>query len=172
MANDTKGKGNTGMDLIREDKGVEVVKSVTVNRPVEDVYTFWRNFENLPRFMNHLESVRAYDQKRSHWVAKAPLGASVEWDAEILEDVPNQRIVWQSLSGAQVDNIGTVRFLQAAGGRGTEVHVEMRYNPPAGKLGALVAKLFGEEPAVQMEEDLARFKSVMETGWTATASNN
>jgi uncharacterized membrane protein len=162
--NTSSNKGNTGMDLIREDKGIEVMKSITVNRPVEEVYTFWRNFENLPRFMHHLEYVRNYDQKRSHWKAKAPMGTSVEWDAEILEDIPNERITWQSVEGAQVDSVGSVRFLQAAGGRGTEVHVEMRYQPPAGKLGAFVAKLFGEEPSTQMDEDLRRFKQVMETG--------
>lgn len=157
----------TGLDLIREDKGVEVVKSIIIDRPVSEVYSFWRNFENLPRFMNHLESVRVFDEKRSHWRAKAPLGASVEWDAEVLEDAPNERIVWQSTEGAQVDSIGAVRFLQAVGGRGTEVQVEMRYQPPAGKVGALVARLFGEEPSVQMDEDLARFKQVMETGVVA-----
>lgn len=171
MTHETAGNNGqnntTGLDLIRDDKGVEVVKSVIVDRPVSEVYSFWRNLENLPRFMNHLEAVRVYDDTRSHWKAKAPLGASVEWDAEVLEDVPDTRIVWQSTEGAQVDSVGAVRFLPATGGRGTEVQVEMRYRPPAGKVGALVARLLGEEPSVQMDEDLVRFKQVMETGVVA-----
>jgi uncharacterized membrane protein len=141
-----------------------VTKSLTINRPPDEVYTFWRNFENLPRFMEHLESVRVLDGRRSHWKAKAPVGQSVEWDAEITDDEPGSRIAWRSVEGAQVPNRGEVRFVPAPGGRGTELHVEICYDPPAGKLGVAVAKLFGEEPAVQVDGDLRRFKQVMETG--------
>ena len=141
-----------------------VARSVTINQPVEMVYQFWRNFENLPRFMVHLESVRIAGDRRSHWVAKAPAGRQVEWDAETIEDRPNELIAWRSLPGASVPNSGQVRFQSAAGGRGTEVHVEMRYDPPAGKLGAMVAKLFGEEPGQQVSGDLRRLKQVLETG--------
>jgi uncharacterized membrane protein len=145
-------------------QGIRVRKSVTVNRPADEVYGFWRNFENLPRFMQHLESVQMTGDRRSHWQAKAPAGTTVEWDAETTEDRPNEVIAWRSVEGADVPNSGVVRFLRAAGGRGTEIHVDLRYEPPAGKLGALVAKLFGEEPSQQVEGDLRRFKQVLEVG--------
>lgn len=146
-----------------ESAGVEVTRSVTVNRSPEEVYGFWRNFENLPRFMAHLKSVEVQGS-RSRWCAKAPAGTSVEWDAEMVVDRPNEAIAWRSLPGADVPNEGAVRFVPAPGGRGTEVHVELSYEPPAGKVGALVAKLFGEEPGQQIEGDLRRFKQVLETG--------
>ena len=141
-----------------------MARSVTIRQPVEMVYAFWRNFENLPRFMNHLESVRVTGDRQSHWVAKAPAGQTVEWDAETVEDRRDELIAWRSLPGSSVPNSGQVRFEPAAGGRGTEVHVELRYDPPGGKLGALVAKLFGEEPAQQVAGDLRRLKQVLETG--------
>lgn len=140
------------------------VHTITINRPVEEVYRFWRDFQNLPRFMSHLESVQVMDDKRSHWVAKAPAGATVEWDAEIIDDRPNEIIAWRSLEGADVDNSGFVRFLRAPGERGTEVRVEIEYNPPGGALGAGIAKIFGEAPEQQIKGDLNRFKQVMETG--------
>ncbi|HKQ08294.1 MAG TPA: SRPBCC family protein [Blastocatellia bacterium] len=143
---------------------VMAVNTVTINRAPEEVYRFWRDFENLPRFMSHLESVQVSDQKRSHWVAKAPAGTTVEWDAEIIEDRPNQLIAWRSIEGADVDNSGTVRFDRAPGNRGTEVRVEVEYNPPAGALGAAVAKLFGEAPEQQIKGDLRRLKQVLEAG--------
>src|SRR5919202_1327468 len=146
------------------DGGIHVAKSITIKKSPEEVYGFWRNFENLPRFMYHLESVEVRDAGRSHWVAKAPAGASVEWDAETIEDVPNQRIAWRSLPDADVTNSGSVEFRRAAGDRGTEVHVELHYDPPAGKLGKMVAKLFGEEPAQQIGDDLRRLKQVLEVG--------
>ena len=145
-------------------QGIRVRKSITVNRPADEVYDFWRNFENLPRFMDHLESVQVTGDRRSHWKAKAPAGTTVEWDAETTEDQPNELIAWRSVEGADVSNAGVVRFVQAPGGRGTEIHVDLRYEPPAGKLGALFAKLFGEEPGQQVEGDLRRFKQVLETG--------
>lgn len=140
------------------------VHTMTINSSPEEVYRFWRDFENLPRFMSHLESVRITGDKRSHWIAKAPGGTTVEWDAEIIEDVPNKLIAWRSLEGADVENSGVVRFERAPGERGTEVRVEIVYNPPGGVLGAGIAKLFGEEPGQQIKGDLYRFKQVMETG--------
>jgi len=143
---------------------IDVRESITINRPAEELYRFWRNFENLPRIMTHLESVQVTGDRRSHWRAKAPVGSTVEWDAEITEDRPNQLIAWRSLEGADVENSGSVQFVPAPGGRGTEVHVEIRYNPPGGMIGAAIAKLFGEEPSQQVKDDLRHFKQVMETG--------
>lgn len=144
--------------------GVRVERVTTINRPLEEVYAFWRNFENFPRFMRHLESVRVTGDGRSHWRAKGPAGMTVEWDAEIIEERENERISWKSLEGAEVENSGTVRFQHAPGARGTEVRVQLQYRPPAGRLGRIVASLFGEEPGQQIHEDLRRFKQLMETG--------
>lgn len=146
------------------DRSIRVQKSIMISRPREDVYRFWHDFENLPRFMKHLESVQVHGDKRSHWVARGPAGKRVEWDAEVIADQPNELIAWRSLEGADVENSGSVRFESAPGGRGTIVRVEMEYLPPAGVVGALVAKLFGEEPAQQVEEDLHRFKQLLEAG--------
>jgi uncharacterized membrane protein len=143
---------------------VQVTKAITINRPVNEIYGFWRNFQNLPRFMDHLESVQVLDDRRSRWKAKAPAGTTVEWEAEILEDRPDQLISWRSLPDATVTNAGSVRFSPAPGDRGTEIIVEMRYDPPGGVIGAAFAKLFGEEPNQQVEDDLRRFKQVIETG--------
>ncbi|MDQ2998325.1 MAG: SRPBCC family protein [Chloroflexota bacterium] len=137
-------------------------KSVTINRPAEDLYRFWHDFANLPRFMKHLESVNLSGDRRSHWVVNGPANTHVEWDAEITEDRPNELIAWRSLAGAEVDNSGTVRFEPATGGRGTVVRVAIDYRPPAGALGVAVAKLFGEAPQQQIEGDLRRFKNIME----------
>ncbi|MEV4630607.1 SRPBCC family protein [Micromonospora sp. NPDC049523] len=138
--------------------------SVTVNRPPDEVYRFWRDLANLPRFMRHLESVRVGGDGRSRWTAKAPAGRSVYWDAEIVEDRPSEVLAWRSLPGTIVPNAGRVRFVAVPGGRGTEVRVELGYAPPAGRLGRMVAKLFGEEPTQQVKDDLRRFKQVIETG--------
>jgi uncharacterized membrane protein len=147
------------------DKGIiRTKRSITVNRPVEEVYSFWHNFENLPRFMRHLESVSVLDEKRSHWVAKAPAGKTVEWDAETTDDRPNELIAWRSLPGADVYNAGEVRFNPAPGNRGTEVRVTIEYDPPFGKLGSKVAMLWREEPGQQIADDLRHFKQVLETG--------
>ena len=146
------------------DRGFHVRKSIIIDRPPEDIYRFWHNFGALPRIMNHLESIHEFAPNRSHWVAKGPAGTRLEWDAEITEDRPNQLIAWRSLEGADVDNAGSVRFERAAGGRGTLVRVELDYRPPAGALGATVAKLFGENPEKQIAVDLHRLKQLMETG--------
>ena len=147
------------------DKGiVRTKRSLTVNKSPEECYAFWRNFENLPQFMRHLESVTILDDRRSHWKAKAPAGTSVEWDAETIDDRPNELISWRSTEDADVYNAGTVRFERAPGRRGTEVRVELEYKPPLGKLGSKVAMLFREEPGQQVADDLRHFKQVMETG--------
>ena len=145
-------------------RGVQVRRAITVNRTPEEVYQFWRNFENLPQFMAHLDSVRVLDERRSHWIAKAPAGSKAEWEAEIVEDIPNQRIVWRTLPGSEIPNEGSVRFIPAPGNRGTEIHVELRYSPPGGRVAATLAKLFGAEPGQQVAGDLRRFKQVMELG--------
>jgi len=145
-------------------------KSLTINRPAEDLYRFWHDFANLPRFMKHLESVSISSDRRSHWIANGPANTHVEWDAEITEDRPNQLIAWRSLAGAQVDNSGTVHFEPASGGRGTIVRVMIDYSPPAGALGVAVAKLFGEAPQQQIEGDLRRFKNLMEAGEIPTTT--
>ncbi len=143
---------------------VRVRKAVTVDRSLEDTYAFWRNLENLPRFMRHLESVRVIDERRSVWRAWAPGGTTVKWIAEITEDRPNERLAWRSVEGSQVRNAGTVTFTRATGDRGTVVTAELEYDPPAGSVGARIARLFGEEPTQQVPEDLRRFKQVIETG--------
>jgi len=148
----------------RAEGDLDVKKSITINRPPEAVYSVWRDFAQLPRFMAHLESITVIDARRSRWKAKGPAGTTIEWEAEITEDRPNELISWRSVEGSEVANSGTVRFLRAPGGRGTEVHVELSYDAPAGKLGKLLAKLFGEEPSQQINGDLRRFKQVLETG--------
>ncbi|HEV7860012.1 MAG TPA: SRPBCC family protein [Pyrinomonadaceae bacterium] len=142
----------------------QVKKSIIINRAPAELYAFWRELGNLPRIMNHLESVNETDATRSHWVAKAPAGTTVEWDAEITEEREGEFIAWRSIEGSEVDNYGSVSFERATGGRGTIVNVEMEYTPPGGVLGATVAKLFGEEPGQQAQEALRCFKQVMELG--------
>ena len=148
----------------RERAGIKVNKSITINRTPEELYGFWRELENLPRFMAHLESIQQLDGTHSRWKVKAPAGLTVEWEAEIIADRPGELIAWRSLEGADVRNAGTVQFLRAPGGRGTEVRVELHYQPPAGRVGSVIAKLFGREPSQQVEGDLRRLKQVMETG--------
>jgi uncharacterized membrane protein len=145
-------------------KGVRVEKAVTINASPEELYTFWRKFDNLPRFMHNLESVEVRDDKRSHWVAKGPAGTKVEWEAEIINEIPNELIGWRSVEGSQIDNAGSVHFTPAAAGRGTEVKVVLRYDPPAGGVGAKISKMLGEDPAVNVQEDLRRLKRLIETG--------
>ncbi len=152
------------------DRVVRMRKAITVNRPADELYRFWRDFRNLPRIMSHLDSVEPSEGGRSHWRAKAPLGARVEWDAEITEDRANEQIAWRSLPGADVENSGVVRFKRAPGGRGTEVHVELEYRPPGGAVGATLAKLFGREPGQQVQEGLRAFKQEMETGEIARSA--
>lgn len=145
-------------------RGLSLHASITVKRPREEVYDFWRDLENLPRFMIHLRSVRMIDQRRSHWIAEGPAGKVVEWDAEIVDDRPGELIAWRSGDGTAVRNSGALRFSDAPGGRGTEVRVELHYEPPAGAAGAAFARLLGEHPEQQVRDDLRRFKQVLETG--------
>jgi uncharacterized membrane protein len=150
--------------IVGSNKGIRVKSAITVARPVSEVYGFWRNFENLPRFMSHLESVQVVDDKRSHWTALGPAGIRLEWDAQTVEDRPNELISWRSLPGGQVETSGYVRFRPAPGNRGTEIVVEMRYDPPGGVLGASIAKLFGESGQEVVTRDLQAFKNVLEVG--------
>jgi uncharacterized membrane protein len=147
-----------------EHDGIPVIRTITINKSPDEVYGFWRNFENLPTFMHHLQAVHCYGDHASHWVATAPAGRTVEWDAEITDDIPGSLIAWRSLEGSDVDNSGCVRFERATGGRGTVVSVELRYQPPAGRLGAAVAKMFGEDPGQQIAHDLRALKQILEVG--------
>lgn len=165
-------RGATAQTGIQEATGmnqsIKVEKTVTIAKSPEELYRFWHNFENLPNFMKHLKSVKVIDEKRSHWIANAPMGNSVEWDAEIINDQQNKLIAWASVEGADIDNSGFVRFQPASAGRGTEVKVVIEYNPPGGVVGSAIAKLFGEEPEQQVGDDLRRFKQIMEAGEIAT----
>jgi len=154
----------SGARELRAYRGVRVEEAVTINKPIEEVYRFWRNFENFPRFMRHLESVRVLDERHSRWRANGPAGYSVQWDAEMVRDVEEEWIAWRSQPRSDVDNHGSVRFKRAPGARGTELRVQLEYHPPAGALGRGIAWLFGEEPDQQIREDLHRFKQLMETG--------
>jgi uncharacterized membrane protein len=162
------GRRNTGSQaavrLQARSQGARVNKVITIHKPPAEVYRFWRQLSNLPAFMAHLESVQVLSDRRSRWKAKAPLGRSVEWEAEIVEDVPDQLLSWRSVEGADVPSSGTVRFRPAPGGRGTELAVELIWHPPGGKLGAKLARLLVEEPSKQVNGDLRRLKNVLETG--------
>jgi uncharacterized membrane protein len=169
----TEGGVNTGLDGARAKSRSGLRRTtnvITVNRPTEEVYEFWRNFENLPRFMEHLVSVRVDSPMRSHWEAKAPAGRTVEWDAEIVNEVPNEIIAWKSVGEPDVPNAGSVNFSDAPGGRGTIVRVTLDYEPPAGRIGALLSHFFSEEPDHQIREDLRKFKQLMETGEITTSA--
>lgn len=145
-------------------------KSVTIRRPRREVYAAWRDFSRLAEFMDNVERVEAIDEKRSHWVVKAPGGSVVEWDARITEEEEGALIAWTSEEGADVPNSGRVTFRDAQADRGTIVTAELLYDPPAGAVGKLVAKLFQREPAIQARRELRRFKQLMETGEVATAA--
>lgn len=142
---------------------IHVTKALTINKSADELYHFWRNFENLPRFMRHLESVTTTGDKHSHWKAKAPLGQTIEWDAELTSDIENHRIGWKSLEGATIPNSGVIEFRPTVE-RGTEVIVTLTYEAPGGKLGEWAAWALGEEPSIQIADDLRRFKMLMETG--------
>ena len=145
------------------DKAIHIEQKITINRSPQDLYDFWRNFENLPQFMDHLKEVRRIDEKRSHWVATGPMNYSVEWDAEIINDEPGKLIAWRSIGSSEVDNAGSVRFLEAASGSGTNVHVVIDYIPPAGTVGWAIAKLFRQEPQIQVRNDLQKLKQLLES---------
>lgn len=148
----------------RRERARQVTRAITVDCSPEEAYRFWRDLANLPRFMAHLESVRMIDERRSRWIAKAPAGTTVEWDAEIIDDRPGELISWRPLPGTKVMSTGSVRFLRAPGGRGTEVRVEIHHEPRGGLIGAGIARLFGEAIGLHAESDLRRFKQLMEIG--------
>ncbi|MFO0753163.1 MAG: SRPBCC family protein [Thermodesulfovibrionales bacterium] len=149
--------------------GVHIEKGITVNRSPEEVYQYWRTLENLPHFMDHLESVTV-DGKRSHWVAKTPLGGTLEWDAETTREVENELIAWRSLPGSEVENEGEVQFRSAPGERGTEVKLRLTYFPPGGVLGEAAAKLLNVVSERTVARDLSTFKQLIETGEIATGA--
>ena len=149
-------------------KDVHIETSIAINKTPEELYTFWREFKNLPIFMKNLESVTEIDRWNSHWVAKGLGGGRVEWDAEIYNEEENKLIAWRSLEKADIVNAGSVRFEKAPEGHGTYVRVTVNYNPPAGRLGASLAQLLGTEPSQLIRGDLRRLKQIMETGEVAT----
>lgn len=155
-------------DAVGLDHAIRVEKTVTINRPASELYQFWRNLDNLPRFMRHIKAIEVKDERHSHWIANAPLNQSIEWDAVIVNDETDHLIAWTSAEGAEIENSGFVRFTPTTGDRGTEVKVVMEYQPPGGVLAAALAKLFGEEPEQQIGDELNRFKQLMETGEIAT----
>ena len=161
----TAGTGSDTRQALGGPAGVIVEESVIIARPISELYRFWRNLENLPRFMTHLHSVERITDTLSRWQAKGPAGSSVEWNAEIINEVPDQVIGWRSLDGSDVVSAGSVNFEEAAGG--TRVRVRLQYSPPLGKVGDAVARLLGADAATQIREDLQRFKTLVETGQTA-----
>jgi uncharacterized membrane protein len=149
---------------VPSNEGVRVDKSIVIHRPIVDVYRFWSHLENLPRFMHRLRSVTVKDHLHSHWVAQPIAGKNLEWDAEMIEQRENEMISWRSAPGADVDNAGSVWFTSMPGGQTTQVRVEMKYVPPGGMAGAIVAKATARDPGSELEEDLQRLKSLLETG--------
>lgn len=168
----TAGTGEDTRRALGGSAGVNVEESVTINRPIEELYRFWRNLENLPRFMHHLEAVERITDTLSRWKAKGPGGKSVEWTAEIINEVPNQVIGWRSVEGSEVVSAGSVNFDDVGEGRGTRVRVRLQYSPPGGKVGAAIAKLMGRDAATEIREDLHRFKQLVEAGEVATSEGH
>ena len=144
-------------------QGIKVEKSLYINRSPDELFRFWRQLENLPGIMSHIERVQPLDSQRSHWVAKGPLGAPVEWDAEIINERENELIAWRSIPGGTIDTAGSVHFNRSSDGS-TEMTVSMKYNPPAGKIGDKIAEWLGEGLEQKLDEDLCRFKTAMESG--------
>ena len=151
-------------EIGRDGEDTVIGRTVTINRPRDEIYAFWRDFTNLPQIMENVERIDLVDDRRSHWVVKAPAGKTVEWDAVVTDDEPGRRIAWQSVEGADVKSSGRIEFLDAAPGRGSMVRATFSYDPPAGWLGEWIAKLFQREPNVQTRRDLRRLKQFLETG--------
>lgn len=164
----TAGDGGDTRAALGGSAGIVVEERITINRPVEDLYRFWRNLENLPRVMRHLESVERITDTLSRWRAKGPAGYEVEWNAEIINDVANQVIGWRSIEGSDVVSAGSVNFEPAGAGLGTTIRVRLQYSPPGGKVGDAVARLLGSDAATEIREDLRRFKQIVETGEETT----
>jgi uncharacterized membrane protein len=167
--NTARGERTSPVASLEAGEGTRLEQTVIIARPREELFQFWRQFDNLPRFMDNLQSVTVLDGRRSHWVAKGPLGARVEWDAEIHNEIPDELIAWRSLPGSDVDQAGSVHFMRGHGG-GTEVRVVLRYAAPAGKVGEAIGHVLGEDPGQQIADDLRRFKQVMEAGEVPTAT--
>jgi uncharacterized membrane protein len=153
LNNDTGVPGN---------KGTKLIRTIVVNRPPDEVYRYWRDLRNLAEFMEHVEEIEEIDQLHSRWVVKGPAGTRLQWHATILTEREGELISWESLPGAEVENAGSVRFDPVRGGTATQVRVTLQYHPPAGVLGATVAKLLGEAPEQQLASDLERFKNILE----------
>jgi len=148
---------------LKSGKGIKMEETVTIHRPVSEVYAFWRRLENLPQFMRHLQSVTERADGTSHWCMKTSAGKELEWDAQIIEERPDEMISWQSLENADVDNAGSVWFQKGPDDQSTIVRVQMKYSPPGGKIGAVLAKLSGQRAEKELSEDLNRFKELMES---------
>lgn len=153
---------------VPHETGIHVARSVTINRPVEDLYSFWRDPNNLARILKYVDSVQMMGDNRAHWTIKLPGGSTTEFDAELFTDTPNEVISWRSLEGADIKNAWSVRFRSAPGGRGTEVHFTVEFTPPGGAIGKAVTNLFGEAPAQYFAQYLREFKQLMETGEKTT----
>lgn len=152
-----------GRKKIRTDRALKIEHSLAIDRPAQDLYRFWRQLDNLPKVMSHVRSVVVIDDRRSHWVVDTVPGApTIEWDAEIIHEIENERIGWRTISGAIVEHAGSVAF-QPAEDQGTRVTVVLQYDPPAGPLGAAIAGLFGQDPRRKIADDLQRFKQTMES---------
>ncbi len=160
----TAGTRSDTRQALRGSAGVLVEESVTVNRPIEELYRFWRNLENLPRVMRHLQSVERLTETLSRWRASGPAGTEVEWNAEIINDVANEVIGWRSIEGSDVVSAGSVHFDPEPFGRGTRIRVRLQYSPPGGKVGDAVARLLGRDAATEIRDDLQRFKHNIEAG--------
>jgi uncharacterized membrane protein len=146
------------------DRGIHVRESIRLEKSIADVYRFWRNLENLPRFMTHLRRVTDRGNGRSHWEANGPAHVKVEWDAEIINEVENSVIGWRSLPGSDVVTAGSVNFSSVRAGRSTQIAVHLQYSPPAGRAGALLATIFGRNPSHMIREDLRHLKQLLEAG--------
>jgi len=145
-------------------RGIHVRESVRLEKPIDEVYRFWRNLENLPQFMNYLDALIDLGNGRSRWIAKGPAGTHVKWEAEIINEVENQVIGWQSLPGGDITTAGSVNFDTVRNGRSTQLSVHFQYAPPAGRAGSIIAKAFGREPSQTVREDLRRLKQLLEAG--------
>jgi uncharacterized membrane protein len=161
-------RASTVIGAETEEGDTLIGRTVSINRPRADLYSFWRDFANLPQFMENIESISVIDERRSHWVVAAPGDRSVEWDSVITEDLPNECVGWTSDKGAGVRNSGRIEFRDSTNGRGTIVTATIVYHPPGGALGKALAKLFQREPNIQARRDLRRFKQLMETGEVST----
>lgn len=162
--------GGRRLALVPRSTAVTVERTVSIEKPAEELYRFWRRLDNVPAFMRHVESVRPIGERRSHWVVRGPRGRRIEWDAEIVEEREFELISWSTLPGGDLEHSGTVRFGPGSRGRGTEVRVSVQYQAPGGMLGAALARLFGEEPAQQVDEALRRFKQLVEAGEIPTTA--